>query len=44
MVEGEKRENLYGKRVNSQSKKGKYVKSKISNNLSNDIAIDATIQ
>lgn len=44
MVEGEKREKLYGKRVNSQSKKGKYVKSKISNNLSNDIAIDATIR
>lgn len=44
MIEGEKRERLYGKRVNSQSKKGKYVKSKISNKLSDDIAIDATIR
>lgn len=43
MVEGVKREKLYGKRVNSQSKKGKYVKSKISNN-SEDVAIDATIR
>jgi len=43
MVEGEKREKLYGKRVNSKSKKGKYVKSKIGSN-SNDIAIDATIR
>jgi magnesium chelatase subunit D len=43
MVEGRKREKLYGKRVNSQSKKGKYVKSKISNNHE-DVAIDATLR
>ncbi|MEA4958063.1 hypothetical protein SDC9_32123 [bioreactor metagenome] len=43
MIEGVKREKLYGKRINSQSKKGKYVKSKISNKFG-DIAIDATLR
>lgn len=43
MVDGIKREKLYGKRVNSKNKRGKYVKSKISDDP-NDIAIDATLR
>lgn len=44
MIEGEKREKLYGRRVNSKNKKGKYVKSKFLNKSSDDIAIDATLR
>ncbi|MDL2271047.1 VWA domain-containing protein [Methanobrevibacter sp. OttesenSCG-928-I08] len=43
-MEGEKREKRYGKRIKSENKKGKYIKSKQYNNLSNDIAIDATLR
>ena len=35
---------LFGKRTNSQNKKGKYIKSKFSNSSFDDVAIDATIR
>ena len=43
MIDGIKREKIYGKSVNSKSKKGKYIKSRVSNNPK-DIAIDATFR
>jgi magnesium chelatase subunit D len=43
-IKGKKKRKLYGKRVDSTTQKGKYVKSRLSNDLKNDIAIDATIR
>jgi magnesium chelatase subunit D len=43
-IKGKKKNRLYGKRVDSQTQKGKYVKSKIPKNVSSDIAIDATLR
>jgi magnesium chelatase subunit D len=43
-MKGKKKRRLYGKRVNSQTLKGRYIKSKIPRDNSNDIAIDATIR
>ena len=41
MAENEKR---YGKRLSSQNKKGKYIKSRFPNSAVQDLAIDATIR
>jgi magnesium chelatase subunit D len=43
-VDRVKNDKLYGKRVNSLNKKGKYIKSKFSNSSFEDVAIDATIR
>jgi magnesium chelatase subunit D len=43
-IKGKKKRKLYGKRVDSTTQKGKYVKSKLSKDLKNDIAIDATLR
>jgi len=43
-MKGTKKSRLYGKRVNSKTQKGKYVKSKIPKKDSRDIAIDATLR
>lgn len=43
-LKGKKKERLYGKRVDSKTIKGRYVKSKLPQKLSNDIAIDATLR
>ena len=43
-IKGRKKKKLYGKRVDSTTLKGKYVKSKLPKDLGNDIAIDATLR
>ena len=43
-MKGKQKNRLYGKRVDSKTQKGKYIKSKIPKNVSNDIAIDATLR
>ncbi|UTB31620.1 MAG: hypothetical protein NKF70_08740 [Methanobacterium sp. ERen5] len=43
-IKGKSRKKLYGKRVDSTTSKGKYVKSKFPKDMSNDIAIDATLR
>lgn len=43
-IKGKKKKKQYGKRVDSTTQKGKYVKSKLSNDIKNDIAIDATLR
>lgn len=43
-MKGKKKNRLYGKRVDSKTQKGKYIKSKLPKNVSNDIAIDATLR
>lgn len=43
-LRGKKKERLYGKRVDSKTIKGRYVKSKLPEKFSNDIAIDATLR
>lgn len=43
-MKGIKKNRLYGKRVDSKTQKGKYIKSKLPKNDSHDIAIDATIR
>ena len=43
-MKGKKKNRLYGKRVDSKTQKGKYIKSKLPKNGSYDIAIDATIR
>jgi magnesium chelatase subunit D len=43
-IKGKKKRKLYGRRVDSTTQKGKYVKSRLSKDLKNDIAIDATIR
>lgn len=43
-LKGKKKERLYGKRVDSKTIKGRYVKSKLPEKFSNDIAIDATLR
>jgi magnesium chelatase subunit D len=43
-IKGKKKKKLYGKRVDSTTQKGKYVKSRLSKDLRNDIAIDATLR
>ena len=43
-IKGKKKRKLYGKRVDSTTQKGKYVKSRLPKDIENDIAIDATIR
>lgn len=43
-VKGKKKERLYGKRVESKTEKGKYVRSRYSTQKPRDIAIDATLR
>jgi magnesium chelatase subunit D len=43
-MKGTKKNRLYGKRVDSKTQKGKYIKSKFPKNGSQDIAIDATLR
>jgi magnesium chelatase subunit D len=43
-MDGRQNKELYGTRVESKSEKGKYVKSRVSHNISSDIAIDATLR
>ncbi len=43
-MKGIKKNRLYGKRVDSKTQKGKYIKSKLPKNDSHDIAIDATLR
>ena len=43
-MKGKTKNRLYGKRVDSKTQKGKYIKSKIPKKVSRDIAIDATLR
>lgn len=43
-VKGKKKDRLYGKRVESKTEKGKYVRSRFSSQRPKDIAIDATLR
>ncbi|MEN6573171.1 VWA domain-containing protein [Methanobacterium aggregans] len=43
-MKGKKKRRLYGKRVDSKTQKGKYVKSKLPKDAAGDIAIDATLR
>ncbi len=43
-MKGKKKRRLYGKRVDSKTQKGRYIKSKIPGDVSGDIAIDATLR
>lgn len=43
-IKGKKKRRLYGKRVDSTTEKGKYVKSKLPKNIKSDVAIDATLR
>ncbi|MGF7117861.1 magnesium chelatase subunit D [Methanobacterium oryzae] len=43
-MKGITKNRLYGKRVDSKTQKGKYIKSKLPKNNSQDIAIDATLR
>lgn len=43
-MKGTKKNRLYGKRVDSKTQKGKYIKSKFPKNGNQDIAIDATLR
>lgn len=43
-MKGKQKKKLYGKRVDSKTIKGRYVKSKLPEKISGDIAIDATIR
>jgi len=43
-IKGKKKNRLYGKRVDSKTQKGRYIKSKLPKNSSGDVAIDATLR
>ena len=43
-MKGTKKNRLYGKRIDSKTQKGKYIKSKFPKKDSRDIAIDATLR
>ena len=43
-IKGKKKRKLYGKRVDSTTQKGKYVKSSLPRDMKSDIAIDATLR
>jgi magnesium chelatase subunit D len=44
VMKGKKKKKLYGKRVDSKTQKGKYIKSRLPKEVSKDIAIDATLR
>lgn len=43
-MKGKKKNRLYGKRVDSKTQKGRYIKSKLPKDSSGDVAIDATLR
>lgn len=43
-MKGKKKNRLYGKRVDSKTQKGRYIKSKLPKDPSGDVAIDATLR
>lgn len=43
-MRGKKKKKYYGKRVDSKTLKGRYIKSKLPKEISGDIAIDATLR
>ncbi len=43
-MRGKKKRRLYGKRVDSKTQKGRYIKSKLPKDTSGDVAIDATLR
>nr|WP_319373156.1 VWA domain-containing protein [uncultured Methanobacterium sp.] len=43
-IKGKKKKRLYGKRIDSKTQKGRYIKSKLPKDSSGDIAIDATLR
>lgn len=43
-MKGKKKKRLYGKRIDSKTQRGKYIKSKMPGNTPGDIAIDATLR
>ncbi|BDZ67875.1 vWA domain-containing protein [Methanobacterium ferruginis] len=43
-IKGKKKNRLYGKRVDSKTQKGRYIKSKLPKDSSGDVAIDATLR
>jgi Mg-chelatase subunit ChlD len=43
-MKGKKKKRLYGKRIDSKTQKGRYIKSKLPKDSSGDIAIDATLR
>lgn len=43
-MKGKKKQRLYGKRVDSKTQKGRYIKSKLPRDSSGDVAIDATLR
>lgn len=43
-MKGKKKNRLYGKRVDSKTQKGRYIKSKLPKDSNGDVAIDATLR
>lgn len=43
-MKGKKKKRLYGKRIDSKTQKGRYIKSKLPKDPSGDVAIDATLR
>lgn len=43
-MRGKKKNRIYGKRIDSKTEKGRYIKSKLPKDTSGDIAIDATLR
>ncbi len=43
-TKGKKKQRIYGKRMDSKTQKGRYIKSKLPKDSSGDIAIDATLR
>lgn len=43
-MKGKKKRRLYGKRVDSKTQKGRYIKSKLPKDSAGDVAIDATLR
>jgi magnesium chelatase subunit D len=43
-IKGKKKKRIYGKRIDSKTEKGRYIKSKLPKDYYGDIAIDATLR